>query len=198
MVTKDIFDTLDKDVFDELSEERKRPDVFDDTAEITSLIKAEVSKIKPRNVERIIETVIQPIHVEPKIVEAPPQIIKEVRVEVQKDNRNLVEKNQVTELEKHVSKLEKDLKETKEIAEQPIFLPSGPGVIGIPAPEPNPEGYVLTVNSNRKAEWKAASGGSSVSGYTINDLTTLKNLPADASLDDIRQVLGTLITELQS
>ncbi len=220
MVKRDLFDIIspDPDVFDRIAAEPPPEDIFDRVqAKIASmpevpenvkdLIKEEIEKLKPK--ERVIERVIEkkvihpyPVHIEPKVVQAPPappQIVKEVRIEVLKpDTRQLVEQPEVDALKKKIADLEKKLSEVRKMADHPIVIHGGPGVIGIPAPEPNPEGYVLTVNGDRKAQWKESAGGASISGYTVNDLTTLKNLPADASLDELRQVLGTLLTELQA
>lgn len=127
------------------------------------------------------------------------QIIRETRVETpKKDDRDLVERSTVNALEKKIAELEAKLKETDRVAKSPMFVPGGSGVIGIPPPEGN-EGKTLKV-VNGKAVWITVTGGggASISGYTINDGTTLKDLPADASVDDLRQVLGTLLTELQA
>ncbi len=177
--------------------------------EMKAFIRDEVAKIKPKQnvIERTIQTkIIEPkvFHVEPKVVEAPPQIIKEVRVEVQtekKDKTKYVEESKYLDLLVKISKLEGQIREAKKMAEQPLFIPGGPGVIGIPAPEPNPVGYVLTVNSERKAQWKAATGGggASITGYTINNPTTLKTIDlSDFTLDELGQILGSLITDLQA
>lgn len=192
--------------FDAKDRKREQRALTDDVKEF---IKSEISKIKPKQnfienvIERTIQTkVIEPkvFHVEPKVIESPPQIIKEVRVEVQtekKDKTKYVEESKYLDLLTRFSKLEKKLEETQRMAENPIIV-GGSGVIGIPAPEPNPDNYVLTVVQG-KAKWKAATGGggASISGYTVNDTTTLKNLTADASIDEIRQVLGSLLTDLQ-
>lgn len=141
----------------------------------------------------------------PTTIEAPPQIIKETRVEVQKPDARLDEV--LAALKKATAKieeLEKKLADTDQAARNPIIMPGGAGVIGIPPPEAAPTGYVLTVDANRKASWKVATGGSgggapSISGYTVSNPVTLKTLDvADLSLDELAQVVGTLITELQA
>lgn len=185
---------------DRKNENRKLSD------EIKEFIRDEVAKIKPKQnvIEHTIEKrIIEPkvFHVEPKVIEAPPQIIKEVRVEVQtekKDATKYVEESKYLDLLVKVSKLEKQLQETKRMAESPIIVggPGGPGVIGIPPPEPH-EGKVLTV-VNRKASWAASAGGASISGYTINNPTTLKTIDLSSfTLDELGQIVGTLIGELQ-
>lgn len=202
---RDIFDDLD-DIFDEIASELKeepepkKSDIFDDTADITSLVKAEMAKVKP-TVQKVIERVVQPypVHLEPKIVEtkAPPQIVKEVRVEVEKKDKHL--EAAIEKLEAKIADLQKELEKTKEMADHPIVIHGGPGVIGIPAPEPNPVGHVLTINDNKKAEWKAGGGGASISGYTVNNSDPLKTFDvADTSLDELARVVGTLLSELQA
>ncbi len=204
-IKKQMSDLLEKfDAKDRKNDNRKLSD------EIKNFIREEISKIKPkqnvieRQVEQVIKHVQVPVHLEPKIIKepAPPQIIKEVRVEVEKkDKTKYVEESKYLDLLVKVSKLENQLKETRRMAESPIVMPGGSGVIGIPAPEPNPEGYVLTVGANRKAQWKAATGGSgaSISGYTVNNGSTLKTFDVtDTSLDEIARVLGSLLTDLQS
>lgn len=225
----DIFDRLtqeqDEDIFGEIEKEDSAVENLKNTMtavlekfdskdrknenrklsdEMKEFIREEIAKIKPKQnvIERTIEKkVIQPevVHLEPRIVEAPPQIIKEVRVEVEKkDHRKYVEESKYLDLLVKVSKLEKQLQETRRMAESPIIVggPGGPGVIGIPPPEPH-EGKVLTV-VNRKASWAASAGGASISGYTINNPTTLKTIDLSSfTLDELGQIVGTLIGELQ-
>lgn len=172
--------------------------------EVKSFVRDELKKIKPvqhvieRQVEQVIKHVDVPVHLEPRVVQAPPQIVKEVRVEVPAtDKRALVEKSDLDKALKKIEELEERLKETDRIARAPMVF-GGSGVIGIPPPEGN-EGKTLKVSGN-KAVWTTVTGGggASISGYTVNDATTLKTLPADASIDELRQVLGTLLTELQA
>lgn len=199
--------------FDAKDRKREQRALTDDVKEF---IKSEISKIKPKQnfienvIERTIQTkVIEPkvFHVEPKIIEAPPpppQIIKELRVEVQvekKDKTKYVEESKYLDLLTRFSKLERKLEETQRMAESPIFVGGGSGVIGIPPPEPNPAGYVLTVNSDRKAQWKAATGGTGagLSGYTVNNQSELKTFDVtDTSLDELARVVGSIITDLQA
>lgn len=178
--------------------------------ELKAFIQAEVSKIKPKQnvIEKTIEkTVIKPevIHLEPRVVEAPPQIIKEVRVEVQtekKDKTRYVEESKYLDLLTRFSKLEKKLEETRRMAESPIIMggPGGSGVIGIPPPEAAVVAQVLTVNSNKKAEWKTATGtGAGLSGYTVNNPSELKTFDVtDTSLDEVARILGSIITDLSA
>lgn len=180
-------------------------------SELKTYIKEELSKVKITQdiVERIIEKqpIIKNIHIPvvqpppPPIPAPPPQIIKEVRVEVPaKDNRKLVEEPVIEALKKEIEDLKKELTNTKRLAENPIVAPGGPGVIGIPAPEPNPDGYVLTI-SKGKAVWKVSTGGG---GGTSSDIYSVSNLTADRSydakdttVDELAAVLGSLIVSLQ-
>lgn len=163
-----------------LSEKEAKREDFNKrlTSEIKSFIQAEVAKVQITQevIEKTIETRIQekPVHVEPRIIQAPPappQIIKEVRVEVQKempkDTRKLVELSTFNDLLVKISKLEYQLKETRRMAESPIVLgPGGPGVIGIPPPEGNPDNYVLTIYRG-KAVWKINSGGTASTPFSV-------------------------------
>lgn len=175
-------------------------------SQIQELIRAEIAKIKPvQNViEKQLETIVKhvevPIHIPPPppqqtIIKEKPQIIERV---IEAPKGKYVEASVVDELKKEIESLKKQLKETDEMARMPSFIPGGSGVIGIPPPEGN-DGKTLKVSGN-KAQWVtvSASGGASISGYTVNDATERKELASDASLDEIRQVLGTLLTELQA
>lgn len=222
----DIFDLIapDEDVFDDVEQEdsavenikksvaavlekfdsrERRNDSRKLSDEIKEFIREEIAKIKPKQnvIERTIEKkIIEPqvFHVEPKVVESPPQIIKEVRVEVEKkDSKKYVEESKYLDLLVKISKLEKQLQETRRMAESPVVY-GGAGVIGIPPPEPNPDGHVLTV-SKGKAAWAASSGGASISGYTVNNGNTLKTFDVtDTTLDEVARVLGSLLTDLQA
>lgn len=191
--------------------ERKREDLNRKiTLEIKRYIEEQVSKVKMTQevIERIIEketvkNIHVPVHVEPKVIQAPPQVIKETRVEVQvekKDDKKYVEESKYLDLLVKISKLENQVKEAKRMAESPIIVgnPGGSGVIGIPPPEEKPEGYVLTVNNKRKAEWKESSGSTSSDAYTPTNVTTRTTFDADdTNLDEIADTLGSLIASLQ-
>lgn len=173
--------------------------------EMKDFIRAEIAKIKPTQnvIERVIEKQVVkniqvPVHVEPKIVEAPPQIIREVRVEVQvekKDPTKYAKEDDVEALKERIAGLVKQLAETRRMAESPLVV-GGSGVIGIPPPEGN-DGKVLTV-VNRKAVWSEPSGSASSDAYTPTNVTTDRSFDAnDTSLDEIADVLGSLIASLQ-
>lgn len=216
MVKRDLFDILqpDDDIFDRLAKEPPPPDIFDSVQakiaampqvpeNVKELIKEEIEKLKPQ--ERIIERVIEkkvihpvPVHLEPKVIEKPappPQIVKEVRVEVQKpDTRKLVEQPAIDEMKKEIESLKKELKETKEMADRPLIIHGSTG--NIPSPDPNPVGHVLTVNDHHKAEWKASAG---LSGFTVNNPNELTVFDVNSfTPDELARVVGTIITRLQS
>ena len=126
------------------------------------------------------------------------ETVKEVRVEVQKDGRDLVTRAEFDALKKENATLKKELEETDRRARSPIVLPGGSGVIGIPPPEAAAVDDVLTVGSDKKAKWKAGGGGSGLSGYTITAFTELKTFdPANTSLDEVARVLASAIEDLQ-
>ena len=167
-----IKSTLSK-IEKQLSDKEEKRQQFNKrlTDQIKALIQAEVAKvqIKQEVIEKVIETRIEPkpIHIAPRIIEAPPappappQIIREIRVEVpveKKDTTKYAELSAFQDLLVKISKLEHQLRETRRMAESPIVM-GGSGVIGIPPPEPSTVGYVLTVNQNKKAEWQESTGG---------------------------------------
>jgi hypothetical protein len=170
--------------FDSKERKKEKKEII---AEIMPQLLAEIAKIKPkqnvieRQIEQVIKHVQVPVHLEPKIIEKPVETIREVRVEVQtpvKDTRKLVEESALVDLQKKIDALQKEVKEAREIAEQPIFAPGGSGVIGIPPPEGN-EGKVLTVTGN-KAKWETATA-SSGSGHTDEETLSLGDATADGS-----------------
>lgn len=218
----DVTDTTEEDSIKKIKSEISSVlDRFDNTerkaekalltSELKALIKEEIAKIKPvqniieRQVEQIIKHEQVPVHLEPKIIQAPPpppQIIKEVRVEVQtekKDTTKYVELSKYQDLLIKFGKLEAQLKETRRMAESPIVV-GGSGVIGIPPPEPNPDGYVLTV-SKGKAAWKVSTGGGG--GLTPGTFSISNNTPeytfdpTASTVDSLYQIVATLIRTLQ-
>ena len=178
------------------------------TEQVKALLKEEIAKIKPiqkvieRNFEKeTVRNVEVPIHIEPKVIQAPPappQIIKEVRVEIQKDQRDLskfVKEKTVEQLKAEIEDLRKKL---NGIAEA-IPLLGGSGVIGIPPPEGNPDAYVLT-KVDGKAKWAAStgSGGLAAGTFTITNNTPEYSFDATTStIDTLYQVVATLIRKLQ-
>ncbi len=166
----DLFDEIEVvDIFDEVEPTPKiELDIFDETADITSLVRSELAKIKPSQqiIERTIQTLQVPVH-------QPPQIIKEVRVEVQvpkKDSRKFVEQSEIEALKSAIEELRKELTETRRRADAPIVIPGGSGVIGLPIPEGN-DGRYLTVSGN-KPVWGTVSDSSSTSTVPLGDPTT--------------------------
>lgn len=177
---------IQKEIIDREKKKKESNDKL--ISSLKNFIKSEISKIeiKQNVVERVVEKqpIIKNIHVPfPVSVPAtpPPQIIKETRVEVPVQKVIEVSKKEiyadqklVDELKKEIETLKKDLEETRRMAESPIVTPSGSGVIGIPPPEPNPDGHVLTV-SKGKAIWQASSGGSGSDPIYIGDSATEGN-----------------------
>ncbi len=178
-------------------------------SEIKELVKAEVAKIKPtqniieRQIEQIVKHVQVPVHLEPRVYKLPappPQIIKETRIEVEKkDDKKYIEQSTFDELKKELDDLKK---KHQDLLEALPMMHGGPGVIGIPPPEGNPDNYVLTKVAGR-AKWAAAAAGGSVtpSGdtYTVSNLTPDFTYDAqDTSLDEIAAVLGSLIASCRT
>lgn len=212
---KDIFDQVEEEMKEEAmlsnlerglssllgkyaDKERKTQDqkITDD---VTNLVKAEIQKIKPT--QKVIErTVHVPVPQPPqKIKEIVREIVvREVAKEEKKDDRKYVEEKTVESLKKEVQLLKAKLDEVNNA----LMFSSmgGSGVIGIPPPEGNPDNYVLTI-SKGKAQWKVAtggSGGSSSDVYTPSNVSTDRSYDAtNTSLDEIANVLGSLIASLQ-
>lgn len=189
----------------ELKEQRHNEIV----AEIKDLVRSEIAKIKPvQNViERQVEQIIrheQDHFIHHTQADLPPQkeIVREILVEIPKNETKVyVEQSALDAALKKISDLEKELEETSRIARTPMVIPfhGGPGVIGIPPPEAATVADVLTVNADKKAEWKtptAGSGSVTPSGdtYTVSNLTKDFNFDAtDTTVDELAAVLGSLI-----
>lgn len=204
---KDIFDEIapDQDIFDRIEvpvvkmvplkelavkeepkkEEPKRllsdappkpepkPLTIDD---ILHVVRTELARL-PKPEEKIVEKVIEKETIK-------TEVVKEVPVNDTKA---------VDDLRKKLKKIEKAIEEAKDMARQPLFVPGGSGVIGIPPPEGN-EGKVLTV-VNDKAKWGTA--GSS-DAYTTSNVTTTRTLdPTTSSIDDLYNVVASLIVSLK-
>lgn len=182
----DIFDRVGKDIFDRTELDPADKVLFD--PKLQQMIAAEVAKA----VAAI------------KIPEPAPvkETIREVRVEVpKKDTRDLVEKSQLDAALKEIATLKKDLAETDRAARSPIVLPGGSGVIGIPPPEASVAGYVLTVDPNKKAAWKVATGGSGsgLAGFTVsNGGSTVAFDAQNVTIDELASVVAQIISQLQA
>ena len=187
-IKSQLVDLLSK--FDEKDRQKQNEKI---KADFADTIKRELAKIKP--VQNIIEkTVVRdvPVHLEPKVVKSPPQIIKEVRVEVQKENDSIPEfKKQLEEFKRKFDEIEKALM---------FSTRGGSGVIGIPPPEGNPNNYVLTI-VNGKPKWAVATGGSG--GLTPGTFSVTNNTPVftfdptTSTIDTLYQTVATLIRKLQ-
>lgn len=145
----DIFDelTYTPDLFDEVAAASILPDVFDEVqkeaeskpkekkkifksfselpkqeltkTDVISMVKSEIEKIPVIPSEKVVEKIIE------------KQIIKEVEKE---DDTDYAEASDLEAVNKKLAKLESQLKETTRMAESPIVVPGGSGVIGLPSP----------------------------------------------------------------
>lgn len=153
---------------------------------------------KPPTMEEVLNLVRSEIA---KIPKSQPQIINKIveRVEIKEEKK---EDPRIKDLQDTIKKLEKRLEDVSDRADRPIVIPSpgGSGVIGIPPPEAASVNQVLTVNSDKKAQWKTATGGSgglTAGTYSVSNPTDVRTFDAnDTSLDEIADVLGTLISDL--
>jgi hypothetical protein len=188
------------DIFDRLREK----DIFDRV----ELPVEEKLKLDPE-FQRMIDKAVQKAVDAIKASMVPPapqkEIVREIRVEVpSKDKRDLVERKELEEARKEIAALKKELAETDERARNPVILhtPGGSGVIGIPDPSQATDGHVLTIESGsdgKRARFKAATGGSGLSGYTVNNGSELKTFDVtDTSLDELARVIGSIISDLQA
>lgn len=186
------------------------------TSEVTALVREEIAKIKPvqniieRTIEKQLEQVIKHVQVPVKLpnpVLPPPQkikeIIREVRIEAPKDNKSYAEKSDLSkineDLKKEIDLLKSYVEEMRQTTSLAMAAMGGSGVIGIPAPEGNPDNYVLTISKGR-AIWKVStgSGGSSQDAYTTSNVTTTRSLSATSStIDVLYNVVASLIQSLQ-
>lgn len=154
--------------------------------------------------KEMIEKAVQKAVAAIKLPEAPPappkETIREIRVEAPKDTRKLVEQSALDAALKKIADLEKELEETDRRARSPIVLPGGSGVIGIPDPGQATDGHVLTIETGsdgKKAKFKASSGGSGLSGYSVSNGTTDRTFDAnDTSLDELADIVATIISDL--
>ncbi len=210
----DLKESLAKAV-EAYSDKKRKIDNERLTKELSEMIKIEIQKLPvvQKVIEKTLEKTLEketvrnikvPVYIEPNIVEAPPappQIIKEIRVEVEKkDKTKYAKEDEVSDLNKKLEKRIKDLTEELDRVKNTFSMMGGSGVIGIPPPEPNPVGYVLTINPRKIAEWKAAtgSGGIAPGTFTITNNTPDYTFDATGStVDDLYQVVATLIRTLQ-
>lgn len=174
--------------------------------EFAETLKREIAKIKPiqntiQNViEKTIETrVVEPRYIEPKVIKAPPappQVIKEVRVEVQKPDQKQAQ--EIEDLKKKILELAAKLEESSK--NQTPF--NGMGFrTGKIIPSLSQQGGKYLTNDGSKLRWATVSaqgGGSSPDAYTVSNLTTVRTFDADStSIDELADVLGSLIVSLQ-
>lgn len=157
--------------------------------ELTPAIKSYVKASLPKQLtaEQISELVIS------QITKHPPQIIKKtIKQEIIKPIET------IRETIKEDGKLKKqldDLKEELNLLRQ-AFLVGGSGVIGLPTLEGN-NGKILQVVNNRPT-WATSSSGGLSQTYTVSNVTTTRTFDAsNTSLNELANVLGTLIADLK-
>jgi len=106
------------DVLNHFDDKSRKKEHAQLKADFEKTLKEQISKIKPvqnvieRQVEQIIKHEQIPVYLEPKIVKSPPQIIKETRVEVQVEKKDLTKYAQeeaVQRLEQKIQELQKEL-----------------------------------------------------------------------------------------
>lgn len=153
---------------------------------------------KPISEEEVVNLIWKELKHLPK---PKPQVVKviekEIIREVKREEKKETKKEDNPDLDRRIKELTEELEKIKRFA---LFTRGGSGVIGIPPPEPNPTGYVLTVNSDKKAQWKASSGsgGSSPDVYTTSNVTTTRTLdPTTSTIDNLYNALASLIISLQ-
>lgn len=119
--------------------------------EIISMIRDEIKQIpKPKIQEKIIERIIE----------------KQIPKEEKKETRQFAEEKTVDLLKKEIILLKDMILETRQATALAMTAMGGSGVIGIPPPEGNPDGYILTI-INRKASWKLNAGGTASTPFSI-------------------------------
>lgn len=158
--------------------EEMKPEILD-ARKVVDIVLAELKKIpKQKPLEKIIEK----------------QIIKEIAPLIKEEKFDM---KIIDNLKEEIKKLSEIVKEQQKIIQFDMANRGGAGVIGIPPPEGN-ESKVLTVSGNR-AQWKAASSGSTGQVYTTSNVTTKRNLdPTMSTVDDLYNVLASLIVDLRS
>jgi hypothetical protein len=129
--------------------------------------------------------------------------IQKIKEELKKLNEiekveEYAELKEVEYLKGQIEELKKNFDESQRKTAFALASRGGSGVIGIPPPEGNPEGYVLTVNET-KAKWKQSTGGGLAAGtFTINNNTPNYTFDATTStIDTLYQTVATLIRKLQ-
>jgi HEPN domain-containing protein len=193
-----------KTIFERALEEKNRKTIFEQVDKaVPKLVRDYIRSHKMTPPQTIsLAQILSIVKDEVKKIPIPEKVIeRETKIIEKKTDTKYVEESKYLDLLVKISKLESQLKETRRMAESPIVIDhGGPGVIGIPPPEPNPDGYLLTVNKG-KAVWAtaSASGGVSPDVYTVSNVTTDRSYDAtDTSLDEISMVLGSLIQSLQN
>lgn len=192
----DVFDSVSLDAFDgldvfDLIEEVKRlrsyvapPKVSVSLSdEIRELIKIQVAEsikeavadavkgIKPRTIEtKTVERVVE------KKIPTPEKVI----IKEKYDDAPLIKKIE--------AKIKKAMDEAPLFIPAPTLIPSQSGQ----------SGKVLSTDGNQPKWVAASSGGASSDAYTVSNVTTDREFDAiDTTVDELANVLGSLITSLK-
>lgn len=178
-----------------------KPD-FDPSKPFTlSLLKELKKEIpKPASKEEILQDFRNEMAQAFKSIKVPAKVIEKTIVE-KIAPRIEKETTVVKEIDEETKKTIVDLADEVKRIKQYLMAIGGSGVIGIPNPEGN-NGKTLQVEKNQ-AKWVTASssGGSgfSLPDYTLSNITTDRAFDADnTSLDELADVLGTLINDLST
>lgn len=190
------------DIFDRLVEKRKnrKPDIFDKTNEkfprfiIEYINEKNDGLITKDDAKKMVDFAIsniKPLKQTQKVVER--QIIKEEK----KDDTKYAKEESISDLKKQIKELNDQLEKFKEII--PLLASrGGSGVVGLPD-QTGKSGKVLSTNGSAPIWVTAASGGGSPESYTVSNVTTQRTLNAnDTSLDELADVLGSLITDMKA
>lgn len=196
----DIFDQVAsrrKDPFDEVESDRIGDKVFDEVEKelpslVRSYVKEQTKKIKtlsPKDISNLVDAAISAIP-KPKL-ERVIERTETIKVVPQKDTKKYAQESELKDLKEKIEKLEKLLKDKdREVAVQYIgtMIPNYSGK----------DGKVLSI-VNGQLTWVEASGASSDEVYTATNVTTRRTLNADdTSLDELADLVGTLIADFKA
>lgn len=159
LVKQDAFDQIEEDVFDQVEKEVpklvrtyiKKNTIGQLTiSDVLSIVRDEISKTKPRIIEKTIETKVKEV----------PAATKE-----QKDHSK-----EISELTSQIAYLKDELNKQKQVLPL-IAARGGSGVIGVPNPQ-GQSGKYLTNDGNQISWGTVSSSGSTGTTVSIGDPTT--------------------------
>lgn len=189
---QDIFDKIELDIFDSIPDELKLKEYKEPqkvsvfmTDEIRNLIKSEIRSLLKEAVADAVKG-IKPHTIETKVVER----IQEKTIKTP-ERVIIQDKLDDKELNKKIDQMIK--KEADKRFD--LFIPAPPIIPNMSGSS----GKVLSTDGNQLRWVVAPSGGStSPDAYAVSNLTTDRTFDADdTSLDELADVLGSLITSLQ-